>query len=310
MTSPDPMTREELIELAPLDAFGLLDDYEAALFNRSFHHAPAAVQAEIRAIQAELAENTAFLSAEDPRALLRQKVLLRISEEVEETAEQLKPLAQIGGTQAALGQVGGSLAPIGTTATVPAGNAWAGDSIAGPDEAMRELVAEIRARSSAATRDRATPYWRAAAFFLAAGLVVSLYFLGRTMRSAEEVFRFAQNQALQHDLAALVPSLKDFAYRDSHIRGMTSSDPSVNAAATLYIDPEHERVLVVALGLSECKGAFTLRAVDDRGNATVLFTFNTTDPVHGRVEHMVASDVFNQKLELLDADGKVILRTA
>ena len=43
MSVPNPMTREELLELSALDALGLLEEYEAALFTRSFHHAPAAV---------------------------------------------------------------------------------------------------------------------------------------------------------------------------------------------------------------------------------------------------------------------------
>ncbi len=55
MTSPAPMSREELLELAALDALGLLDEYEAALYTRSFHHAPAAVQDEIKDLQATFA---------------------------------------------------------------------------------------------------------------------------------------------------------------------------------------------------------------------------------------------------------------
>ena len=56
------MTREELLELAALDAFGLLDDYEAALFTRSFHHAPVAVQDEIRSTEeVELISLSLFL---------------------------------------------------------------------------------------------------------------------------------------------------------------------------------------------------------------------------------------------------------
>lgn len=319
MTNSDPMnhpmTRDELIELAPLDAFGLLDDYEAALFNRSFHHAPASVQAEILAIQAELAENPAFLASDEPRPLLRQKVLLRVTEEIEEAAEQLKPLAHIG---AAVGASGSALAPpaiIGIARHADAG--FAGDSLDGSmqptaqDEAMRELVAEIRARSGGiATKDRGTPYWRAASYFLAAGLVVSLYFLARTMRTAELVAQLAQNQVINEQLKELVPNLNDFAYRDSHIRGMTSTTLAVNATATLYIDVEHQRALVLALGLSESKGPFTLRAVDERGNATVLASFEATRPVVGLVAENLPADLLVRKLELLDGEGRVILRTA
>jgi len=304
MTSPDPMSREELLELAPLDAFGLLDDYEAALFNRSFHHAPATVQAEIRAMQAELAEDPSFLATEDPRPLLRQKVLLSISEEIEEAAEELKPLATIGGAiqvnptyshPAALRTVAASV-----TAEVPPSQ----------DETMRELVAEIRARSAASVRDRATPYWRAAAFFLAAGLVVALFGLASTMRTAERIAQLAQQDLMSRQLQELVPDLNDFAYRSSHIRSLTSSDSSVNAAATLYVDRANRRALLFALGLSASEGPFTLRVVDDRGNATVIATFETDKPVFGMVAQNISDDILSRKLELLDSKGKVILQTA
>ena len=36
------MTTTELLELAALDALGLLDEYESAFYSRSFHHARAA----------------------------------------------------------------------------------------------------------------------------------------------------------------------------------------------------------------------------------------------------------------------------
>ena len=66
MTSQTLLSREELLELAALDAFGLLDEYEAAIFSRSFHHAPAAVQDEVRQLQAEIAADPSLLPAVDP----------------------------------------------------------------------------------------------------------------------------------------------------------------------------------------------------------------------------------------------------
>ncbi|MFO0826649.1 MAG: hypothetical protein U0572_00740 [Phycisphaerales bacterium] len=315
MTSPDPMSRDELNDLAPLDAFGFLDDYEAALFNRSFHHAPASVQDEVRALQAGLVTDPAFLSTEEPRALLKQKVLLRVQEEIEALEEELQPLAQIGQSVAAQAAGGfgagqaGALAARGGNADGESGEAEFGAPPAS-DRAMRELVAEIRARASLGVKDRATPYWRAATFFLAAGLIVSLYFLGRFMRTAETVARLAQQQVISAELAAAVPDLTDFAYRDSQIRGLLSIDSKVNGTATLYIDPQHHRALLLALGLSASKGPFTLRAVDEVGNATVIANFKTTDPVFGMVAENLPADMLTCKLELLDGDGKVILRTA
>ena len=52
MTTPEPMRRDELLEMASLDALGMLEADEAAYFSRSFLEAPRMVQEEIRALQA------------------------------------------------------------------------------------------------------------------------------------------------------------------------------------------------------------------------------------------------------------------
>ena len=48
MTAQDLYSHRELLELAALDAFGQLDEFEADLFNRSFHHAPVPLQEQIK----------------------------------------------------------------------------------------------------------------------------------------------------------------------------------------------------------------------------------------------------------------------
>jgi hypothetical protein len=282
--------------LAPLDAFGLLDDYEAALFNRAFHHAPASVQAEIRALQASLADEANFLAVEEPRPLLRQKVLLAVTEAIEAAEEDLKPLATIGAGHGVVQAL--ATRPVDAATT---------DAAADP---MRELVAEIRSRASIPARERSAPYWRAAAFFLAAGLVVSLSSQLSTMRTAERIATLAQQELLRDDLRAMVPNLNDFLYGSSHIRSLTSSDTTVNAAATLYVDRDNRRALLMVLGLNASKGPFTLRSVDDRGNAEVIATFSTNQPVDGLFAENIPDVMLSRKLELLDGEGRVILRTA
>ena len=41
MSLPESMSREEMLELAQLDALGLLDEFESQAFNRYFHRATA-----------------------------------------------------------------------------------------------------------------------------------------------------------------------------------------------------------------------------------------------------------------------------
>ncbi len=99
MTSLEPMTRKELLELAALDVLGLLDEYEAAYYTRSFHHAPASVQDEIKRIQAEVASDESLLPGEEPDPSLRERVLAVVAKAIERETSKLAPLATIGRTR-------------------------------------------------------------------------------------------------------------------------------------------------------------------------------------------------------------------
>lgn len=104
MTSAQPMTREELLEYAALDAFGLLDEYDAALYTRWFHHAPATVQDEIKRLQAELVTDPSLMTVhEEPPTALRERVLAAVAAARERDEAQLAPLAMIGRPRAAEG---------------------------------------------------------------------------------------------------------------------------------------------------------------------------------------------------------------
>ncbi|MHC4415781.1 MAG: hypothetical protein ACYS0G_10895 [Planctomycetota bacterium] len=96
MTSPEPFTRKELLELAALDTLGLLDDYEAEVYTRSFHHAPSTVQDEIKRLQAEVAGDETLCSSAEPDASLRERVLEAVARAIEREASKLAPLATIG----------------------------------------------------------------------------------------------------------------------------------------------------------------------------------------------------------------------
>jgi hypothetical protein len=96
MSSPNPMTREELLDHAALDALGLLDDYETSLFTRSFHNATPAVQNEILQLQADLVSDPNLLPTESPDPSLRQRVIEAVNTAIELEAVNLEPLATIG----------------------------------------------------------------------------------------------------------------------------------------------------------------------------------------------------------------------
>lgn len=77
------MTTHELLELASLDALGLLDDDERAEFERGFQAAPPALQAQIRREQARLARAEDLLPDIDAPASLRARVLARVRDAIQ-----------------------------------------------------------------------------------------------------------------------------------------------------------------------------------------------------------------------------------
>lgn len=86
----------ELLELAVLDAHGLLEPIESELFNRSFHEAPASMQDEIIRMQHEFATDESLLPEDLPTAELRKKVLDAVANAADKEASTLAPLALIG----------------------------------------------------------------------------------------------------------------------------------------------------------------------------------------------------------------------
>ncbi|MDP6542138.1 MAG: hypothetical protein QGF07_05055 [Phycisphaerales bacterium] len=87
---------KRLLELAVLDAYGLLEPMESDLFNRAFHDAPATLQDEIRLLQEDISIDDSLLPNESPDATLRRRVLDAVAKAADEEANRLAPLALIG----------------------------------------------------------------------------------------------------------------------------------------------------------------------------------------------------------------------
>ena len=92
MKSPKEMSRIELLELAALDAYGLLDEFEIDLFAAGFDQSLPELQDEAMELQAALAADQSLLTGEEPLSTLRQRVLDRVAEAIEKQA----PIATIG----------------------------------------------------------------------------------------------------------------------------------------------------------------------------------------------------------------------
>ncbi len=77
------MKTHELLELASLDALGLLDDHEREAFDRAFAAAAPAVQAQIRREQARISRAEQYLPEVEAPVSLRAKVLAAVQQAME-----------------------------------------------------------------------------------------------------------------------------------------------------------------------------------------------------------------------------------
>lgn len=74
------MTTRELLEMASLDAMGLLDEAEHLAFERAFRAAAPAVQRQVRREQERLTGDVSTLPSHDPPGELHDKVMARVRE--------------------------------------------------------------------------------------------------------------------------------------------------------------------------------------------------------------------------------------
>jgi len=72
-------SNRDLMELAQLDALGLLDDGERHSFEQAFRNAPASIQQLVRDSQARAVQIDALLPSVQPPASLRQRVLAAVA---------------------------------------------------------------------------------------------------------------------------------------------------------------------------------------------------------------------------------------
>jgi hypothetical protein len=271
MTSPIPMTREELIELAALDAYGLLDDYEAALYTRSFHHAPAAVQDEILTLQAELAVSDVLEISDEPDGALRARVLAAVAGAIERESAGLGPLASIGHPRptehrAVIGRIGGG---------------------------------------------RSAQFWRAAAFVMMAAALVMAYFLTDALRQTNQVLYVALGIETEKALPRLVgPGFEEFVLNpNSQARYLLPPQLDNGAFAVVYVNPQTQQAFLAAFGLPAGRGQYTLEMQQSDGTLEPLGVLTTTGmcsilPLDGAVVTSLLSATIQ-----ITAGGETLLQT-
>lgn len=273
MTSPEPMTRQELLELAALDALGLLDRYEAALYTRSFHYASAPVQDEIVRLQAEIVSDESLLPLDEPDGSLRERVLRKVAEAIEREASEFAPLATIGRRRhSGPGETGGRLA-FGASGQ----------------------------------------FWRAAAFVMTGAVVVLAYFSSEANRSSNEIARLALMSDTEQLAVVLGPMGRGFVIGDSQKIALRPEKAGDNFAGAVYVNETTNLAFVFFDGLKRTNNDdYTLRVVLEDDTTKNLQAFRSSGIFSGfRVANLSASLLASiTRWEITDLTGAVILTSA
>lgn len=270
------LRREELIEQATLEALGMLEDSEAAAFERAFAAAPRNVQEEVRRIQAETVTGVAVLETEEPSEGLRGRVLSAVSDAVEDEARELQPIASIG-----------VRAQRGRSEVVAA---------------VRDERHEFRLHASR----RHLLVWRAASIALAASLLTTLFWSGMYRRENGSIQQQFDNGFALQQLEATLGS--DFA---AAIRQGTAVRPLqpvlANTSGQFFLDESTGTGYVLLFGLRS-NATYTLRLRDADGGIAEIARLTGGAWVTGaRITRMDKGILAGRQFELIDDRGGIVM---
>ena len=288
MTTPELLRREELIEQASLDALGLLDEFEAAHYARSFQAAPASVQEEIRQLQAAIVADGAMLSDEEPPAGLRGRVLGAVQDAMEAEAADLQPIASIGSRSAR---------PTRTNA-----------------DRERTIVSIDQERFGVRERSmhRRLMVWRAASVALAASLVTAILWVVMISDEAMHVNRLAQGRMTEVEMQRLLGSaFPAIARNPSNMYVQLSGLGLVSrSAATISVNTETHHTFLIAYSLVPNQ-EYSVRMTTKDGQVIELGRVTGMDSVTGAQLKDVNPELFEKAtIEIRDLDGNRIMQSA
>lgn len=281
------LRREELIEQASLDALGLLDEFEAAHYARSFHAAPASVQEEIRRLQAAVATDAALLADEEPPADLRSKVMGSVREAMDEEARELKPIATIGAKSV---------------------------RAAARAEAASELIERERLSLSVRRAECVVSVWRAVSVGLAASLVAAVVWAMALDANVQMVERLLQNEVAAKDLESnkdVAPTLRSVILAQGRsVYSLPGVDPKAGIGGQLFHLPEDGgKFYILCFGLPT-NGEYRVRLMSSSGSYD-LGSFVTGSGVTGCWLANAALDGASVlRIEVVDRNGVPVMKSS
>jgi len=269
------MTREELRTLAALDVFGLLDEYESNLYTRSFHHASAAVQDEILALQAKIAENPPLVPGEKPRIELRDQVMSAVANAMDKESRKFAPIASIGRHHHRMA-VDPSARPV----------------------SMRSVY-----------------FWRAAAFVLAGALVAVAYFFADTVHRAQLVAEIAlSNRTAEQAKDLLGHDFEYFVSNPDcdQITLVPTDSAQLAATGVVYVNRATQEAFLFSVGLPHDSEQYVLRVELADGTIEELKQFSPRASIFGLRLDRISSALLASAVhwEIATIDGSRLLRSA
>ncbi len=276
MTSVEPMTPRQLLELASLDALGLLDDVESAMYTRSFHDAPATVQDEVLRLQGEIANDLQLLPGEEPDPQLRERVLKAVADALA-LDDSLAPLARIGREQ-------------------------------------RQRDRDGSRRRGPIRLGGSGQFWRAASFAMAGVSLIMAYFLAIGRQASSELYdAFIWDDTERLAVLLTVPA-KEFLLDQSKKINLAPLDDNAEYDATLYVNSEAGRVLILVSDLPDRKGrGYQLQAIAAGSTEpTVLKRFHSPAGFGGvRIDELSTTLLATAiKWQIATIDGTVLLSSS
>ena len=315
-----PPTRDELLELAELDALGALEPAEQARFERGLREASPALRAELHAIQDATVLDPIGLCDEEPEAGLKYKVMARIADAVTENESELAPIASIGrpvAPQRPAPIVAPIVAPAALNAPVaPAAIAPVAAVAAARDADVLERVTQAAEQSelerlrSMLDRARGHGYMlRAACIALASCLVAAGYALARQDSYAKQVTLAAISASSREELKAVLgPSIEPFLRDGVSATALTGAVPSSTGGVIVWADPATGNAFLAMVGLDASR-TFELVARDAaQGSEASLVASGVK--AHGPLSGMLLERVTGlagQVIELRDPNTGTVL---
>ncbi len=319
-----PPTRDELLELAELDALGALDPAEQARFERGLRESSPALRAELHAIQDAAVLDPIGLCDEEPEAGLKYKVMARIADAVTESESQLAPIASIGrpsATQRPVPVVAPIIAPTFAPAALTAPVAPAAIAPVAPAPASRDAdvlervtqaaeQSELERLRSMLDRARSHGYMlRAACIALASCLVVAGYALARQDSYTQRVTLAAISASSRDDLKALLgPTIEPFLRDGVPVTALSGAAAASTGGVIVWGDPVTGNAFLAMVGLDASR-SFEMVARDSAKGSEAR-VIKSGIKAHGPLSGMLLQGVGNLTgliIELRDPNTGTVL---